>query len=953
MDGLWFLLGLVGLAYLVAPIVASVMALANRARLRDLDRRLNDLNDLDRRLNDLARKVAQAAPAPPQPEAPAPPPIAAAPVVPAPAAPSPAVAAPAPTPPAPPQHETESAPSSVAEEPAQTPAPTPAPSPSPPTSAPPPGTTAAQPEFVESFEQRFGTRWVVWIGGVALALGGIFLVNYAVEQGYFGPGVRIVLASILAALLIGTGEWARRTERISGLIGVSSHVPSVLTAAGTVVAFATAYAAFALYGFIGAPAAFLLLGAIGIVTLIAALLHGPALAALGLVGAEATPLLVTTPTPNYWALYIYLAVVTAAAFALARARLWPWLVVVAVVCGVLWTLPGIADIGALAPHAFHVVAGFVLVAVLIVAGLVLGPPSVPGRYDRVSSGALAAYLLVAALLVLATRHDPAAVLVFTALAAATVAIAWRSDAAGVAVPVAAVLAALVMAHWALSPKSIFLTAPPAGGFEASPTDIQWHLVYGAVFAALFGAVGFLAQGKSTGPSISILWAAASVFAPLAVLAALYYRIAGFERSIPFAGLALLLAALFALATDALTRRATQPGNAAAQAIFATGTVAALAFAITLALEKGWLTVSLAAMVPGIAWVTRARPLPALRWLAAAMVVLVLVRIAWDPRIVGDQIGSTPIFNWLLYGYGGPALAFWIGGTLLRRRADDTPARIVDAGAVLFTVLLAFVEIRHYAHDGAIYSSERGLTEVALLVCAGLAITILLEAVRERTRSIVHDVGALIVAGLTLFLIVTGLLIGENPAIAALSGASNPDLGGRVFNLILLGYGVPAVLAAILALQTRGKRPFGYRVTAVVTTIVLALTYLTLEVMRFYRGPSLDAGPITDAEQYTYSAVWLVFAVVLILVGIGLRSQPVRLCSAAVLIVTVVKVFIYDFGNLTGIWRALSFIGLGMVLVGIGYLYQRLLFRPSGRIPGDAPPAAPAQNASGAADAAPH
>ena len=32
------------------------------------------------------------------------------------------------------------------------------------------------------------------------------------------------------------------------------------------------------------------------------------------------------------------------------------------------------------------------------------------------------------------------------------------------------------------------------------------------------------------------------------------------------------------------------------------------------------------------------------------------------------------------------------------------------------------------------------------------------------------------------------------------------------------------------------------------------------------------------------------------------------------------------GGLTGVWRALSFIGLGLVLVGIGYLYQRLLFR---------------------------
>src|SRR5262249_2421427 len=154
-------------------------------------------------------------------------------------------------------------------------------------------------------------------------------------------------------------------------------------------------------------------------------------------------------------------------------------------------------------------------------------------------------------------------------------------------------------------------------------------------------------------------------------------------------------------------------------------------------------------------------------------------------------------------------------------------------------------------------------------------------------------------------IVASLLLAENPGLAGVFGPNRADVGGSFFNLILLGYGVPAILAAVLALRTRGTRPLAYRVTAVVTTVVLALAYLTLEVMRLYRGPLLN-GPASDAEQYTYSAVWLVFAVVLVLIGIGLRSQPVRLCSAAVLIVTVLKVFLYDLGNLTGIWRAFSF-----------------------------------------------
>jgi uncharacterized membrane protein len=41
--------------------------------------------------------------------------------------------------------------------------------------------------------------------------------------------------------------------------------------------------------------------------------------------------------------------------------------------------------------------------------------------------------------------------------------------------------------------------------------------------------------------------------------------------------------------------------------------------------------------------------------------------------------------------------------------------------------------------------------------------------------------------------------------------------------------------------------------------------------------------------------------------------------------TIGKVFVFDMAGLTGVWRALSLIGLGVVLVGIGRVYQRLLF----------------------------
>jgi uncharacterized membrane protein len=151
------------------------------------------------------------------------------------------------------------------------------------------------------------------------------------------------------------------------------------------------------------------------------------------------------------------------------------------------------------------------------------------------------------------------------------------------------------------------------------------------------------------------------------------------------------------------------------------------------------------------------------------------------------------------------------------------------------------------------------------------------------------------------------------------------VGGSFFNLIMLGYGLPAVLTATLALITRGHRPAAYSQFAAVVAVALALAYLSLQVRRYFHGDVLTIGRTTDAEQYTYSAVWLIFGVALLAIGLVLKSQAVRLASAAVVILTVLKVFFVDMRDLTGIWQSISLIGLGIVLMGIGLFYQRLLF----------------------------
>lgn len=911
----WALLAVLLLALPVMAIVAFFKALAQGGQLRNIDLRLREI---EKRLGIEAQSPFVAAPRQPrEPRAPtAATPAAAVSEKPSafsqPDTPAATKAVPA---------ETTAAPVSIT------------PPPRAPRPAPPP-----KPKRDTSFEEQFGTRWVVWVGGLALALGGVFLVRYSIEAGLIGPGMRIFFGGLLAALLVAAGEWMRRKENKSDVAGVpTAHIPSILTAAGTTVAYATVYAAYALYGFFPPAAAFIALGVVALATLAAALLHGPILGGLGLVGAYVSPMLVSSEAPNYWALYIYIAVVTAAAFALARARLGRWLAITAVGFAVFWMLPGIDDFlrDSLMPHVFHGVVGYALAAALIVSGLFYGPAATPGKVDGISSGALAGYVLAVAFLVVARNHEAPALYAFALLCLATIAIAWRAKSATAAVPAAAILAGLVLAQWAVDLRvesPIAAPGPLAGNIPELPrASFGSHLWLGAALAAAFGIAGFLAQERTKNATQSILWAAGAIVAPIAIMAALYYRIAVWERSIPFAGVALALAAIFAYATEALSKREAKPGLASASAIFATGSIISLALALTFALQKGWLTVSLALMVAGIAYVESKRPLPFLRWLVAAACALVVARIAYDPRIVGDDLGTTPIFNWLLWGYGVPALSFWAAGWLLRKRKDDLPARLSDSLAILFTALFFSMQIRHYVNGGDIYRDAVPLAELALHVITGLAMAIGLERTRMVTKNIVHDYGARIVAAFSFSGIYFGLLLFENPF-----WSGKPVLGSTYINLLTLGYLLPAILAGILAViyqKTRGEK---WRSFAGITAVILTMAYLTLQVRFIFQGPMLWK-ETTDAELYTYSAVWLVFSVLLLLIGIVRRSQAIRLASAAVLLLAIAKVFFIDLEGLTGVWRALSFIGLGAVLVGIGLLYQRLLFPKRFSPLPDAPP----------------
>jgi uncharacterized membrane protein len=113
----------------------------------------------------------------------------------------------------------------------------------------------------------------------------------------------------------------------------------------------------------------------------------------------------------------------------------------------------------------------------------------------------------------------------------------------------------------------------------------------------------------------------------------------------------------------------------------------------------------------------------------------------------------------------------------------------------------------------------------------------------------------------------------------------------------------------------------------VLALVLVLAYVTLESKRWFQGPAMVLEPISQAESYAYSAIWLVTALLLLLAGIRLDNAPLRYGGLAFVLLTVAKVFLIDMSGLEGLYRIASFAGVGLCLVGIGYLYTRFLHRP--------------------------
>lgn len=261
--------------------------------------------------------------------------------------------------------------------------------------------------------------------------------------------------------------------------------------------------------------------------------------------------------------------------------------------------------------------------------------------------------------------------------------------------------------------------------------------------------------------------------------------------------------------------------------------------------------------------------------------------------------------------------------MFRRLDDESLARALEAGAILLGIAYAFLGVRQYFHPGDLDTSAFHLSEWGAFTVVGLLFAIgLLGSYRVTERALHLRFGIGVgIAALALGLAAQGLT--RNPLFWPRPVGETP-----IINTLLFVYGLPAVLAGLLALAlSRSGASIASRLAGS-GALAFAFLTVTLEVRQAFHGSLLHGGTTGNAEMYTYSLTWILFATALLVAAILGRGAVPRYASAVVMTLAVGKVFLVDTAHLQDLYRVVSLLGLGVSLMLLAFLYQRYVFRGS-------------------------
>jgi uncharacterized membrane protein len=751
----------------------------------------------------------------------------------------------------------------------------------------------------ESIETAIGSRWLLYVGVIAVIVGVAYFEKLAVDNQWIGQGARVLQGGVAGLLLMYGGlRFIRAGYPIYG---------QMLAGGGIAIQYVSIYAAFNFYHLIDRPLAFTLLL---LVTILAASFadrqrsQGLALMAVG--GGFATPFLLPGETDAQIALFGYDAILIAGTMYLAHRRHWPALNVVSygltVFTAAVWADRFYDSSKYLATELFLTLfCGMYL--------YILRQSWKSGRSDADLSNLLwtapvAYYLASIAIL----SSHPAGMLVYLlalALAGAFVSVQVTGRGNPILRLVFLAATAFPLVQWATR---------YAGDDWLAPGLATVTAVY------LIHLIAHLEATRRADHRLNMLEIAVLHAMGLNAFVAAYWLIhaVNLDAVAP-------AAALFAVWQGAVAFWLWSSDREHALHFAALG-FTLLMIAIGLQFEGAWITMGWAAEGAVVVWLgLRERR----DWLRVGGLVLLVVAalrlfdLQFAPRSIDQAVLLNQPVACSLF-----VIALIYGLAWLHHRQNDAGRHSMEisvalVAAQLLTLSLATAEIEAYWDQRTdMWGPGRDGHRSMVWAVIGVALAWLGLVRQQRWIRVLG--GAIL--GVAIGLIVVFQLV--DAPVAYIVIANSRVVAGLV--VIALVYGL-----------ARLYRTYGHpgaatnQVYAVLVLIAnaLMLLLLTSEANAYWRvrdALSVEFGAAEDqfAREMTLSITWALYATALIVAGIRKQYAPLRYLAIVIFAVTIGKVFAFDLPKLGEIYRVLSIIGLGVTLLVSSYLYHRFRSRLS-------------------------
>lgn len=740
--------------------------------------------------------------------------------------------------------------------------------------------------------------WMVILGGVCLVFSGVFLVRYSIEHGFLGPSARTVLGLLFGAGLIAAGEKLRRSGRLE------AGVHAAFVASGSLVIYSALLVGFHVYALISAQTAFACMALMSAFSMLLALKHGPLMAGMGLLGAYLVPILVSTGSNNIEAALLYSFIVTCGSLWLQRYIYRSW----------LWWGTWLGAIGWFAlsldlPEQAQGLRALYLAALayagvaITFSGLKLKRIDIddfPKRkvFDQIA--VVFAALTVSVILLL--RVESLNVLSYPAIALLPIVVAF---AARNNLPALRFLPLL-----ALLPILVELFSMDISFADWKVTIVPIHddlmmsyIIMLALVTSAFAVIGAREVFNDRHPGY---WSSFILFMPLVAIVLAYLRISGMQGGLSWALPTFIIGGVYAYLLAAWRNR---KGIVEVEAALAIASQSAVAIACFFVFSELTLTLILAIQLIGLAYIDRKIHIAVLPIIMKIMLMLVIVRLTFNPWIALYDVSSLT----LLLTYIG-CLASCIVASREVRGRPELIVWLHSAAAHLLVLTLA-VFTRYMLYRGDIFAKEFTLTEASIYICSWASVGIIYEWKSSklvnfkrwyRGMAMLH-----IFAAAMLFVFYN--LLQHNPLWSSESIGNTP-----VFNLLLAGYGIPVGLAVIIY-----RRIEEIRKIAGIVSIVGLYMFATLEIRHLWNEGIRLNMPVKEGELYTYSLVWLVISVAIMVHGAYRNNNDAKRAGVVALLVVIAKAFFWDMSDLDGLWRVVSFLGLGLSLLGIAFLFNKL------------------------------